>query len=72
MNKALVLMEVVATIEAEIKSERDFLASDEAERLSFEEDFATRDVIRRFERLAQHFQNQIEAEISAFEQSQGM
>ncbi len=65
-------MEVVAYLEAEIKSDRDYLASDEADSLSFEEDFATRDVISRLERLAEHFQEQIEAEISAYEQSQGM
>lgn len=72
MNKALVLMEVVAYIEAEIKSDRDYLASESAESLSFEEDFATVSVIHRFKRLAEHFQGQIEAEISAYETSQGM
>lgn len=72
MNKAAVLMEVVAHIEAEIKSDRDYLASESAESLSFEEDFAIVSVMRRFERLAEHFQEQIEAEISAYEVSQGM
>lgn len=72
MNKALVLMEVVAYIEAEIKSDRDYLASESAESLSFEEGFATVSVIHRFERLAEHFQEQVEAEVSAYEVSQGM
>jgi hypothetical protein len=72
MNKELVLMEVVAYLEAEIKSDREYLASDEAKSLSFEEDFATRDVISRLERIAEHFQEQIERGISAYEQSQGM
>jgi hypothetical protein len=65
-------MEVVAYIQAEIKSDRDYLASESAESLSFEEDFATVSVIRRFERLAEHFQEQIETEISAYETAQGM
>jgi hypothetical protein len=72
MNKASVLMEVVAYLEAEVKSDRDYLASDEADSLSFEETFAIQNVISRFQLLAQHFQEQIEVEISAFEQSQGM
>jgi len=72
MDKISVLMTVVATLEAEIKSDREFLASDEAQSLSFEEDFATREVIRRLERLAEHFQDQIEAMINAHEISQGM
>ena len=72
MNKAAVLIGVVAYLEAEIKSDRDYLASDEAESLSFEEEFAIESTICRLERLVEHFQGQIEAEISAYEQSQGM
>jgi hypothetical protein len=72
MDKISVLMTVVATLEAEIKSDREFLASDEAQSLSFEEEFAIQNVISRLERLAEHFQEQIEAEISAYEISQGM
>jgi hypothetical protein len=72
MDKISVLMTVVATLEAEIKSDREFLASDEAQSLSFEEEFATQNVISRLERLAEHFQDQIEAMINAHEISQGM
>ena len=72
MNKASVLMDVVAYLEAEIKSDREYLASDEADSLSFEEDFAMTSTICRIERLIEHFQEQIEAGISAYEISQGM
>ena len=72
MNKASVLMDVVAYLQAEIKSDRDYLASESAEYLSVEEDFAIQNVIRRFQLLAQHFQEQIDTEISAYEQSQGV
>jgi hypothetical protein len=72
MNKELVLMEVVAYLEAEIKSDREYLASDSADSLSFEEDFAMTSTICRLERIVEHFQEQIERGISAFETSQGM
>ena len=65
-------MDVVAYLEAEIKSDRDYLASYEAESLSFEEEYTIESTICRLERLVEHFQRQIEAEISAYEQSQGM
>ena len=65
------IMHVVAHLEAEIKSDRDFLASDEAKSLSFEEEFATQNVISRLERIAEHFQGYIEAQINAMEASQG-
>jgi hypothetical protein len=72
MNKALVLMEVVAYLEAEIKSDREYLSSDEADSLSFEETFAIQNVISRFQLLTQHFQEQVDTEMSAYEKSQGM
>lgn len=66
------LIQVVAIIDAEIKSDRDYLASEAAESLSFEEKFATEAVICRFERLSDHLQSGIEAQISAMESAQGM
>lgn len=50
------LIKVIAYLEAEIKSDRDYLASTEAESLSFEEDFAIESTICRLERIIEHFQ----------------
>lgn len=66
------LIQVVATIDAEIKSDREYLASEEAESLSFEEQHAIEAVIFRYERLSEHFQGYIEAMVSAMESAQGM
>ena len=65
------LIQVVATIDAEIKSDKEYLASESAESLSFEEQHAVEAVIFRFERLSEHFQCYIEAMVSAMESAQG-
>jgi hypothetical protein len=53
------LHEVVAFLEATIQSDRDFLQSDDAEHLSFEEDFAIVSTICKLESIIQHFQDEI-------------
>lgn len=65
------LIQVVSVIDAEIKSDREYLAS-EADSLSFEEQHAIEAVIRRFERLSEHFQCAIESMVSGMETAQGM
>jgi len=66
------LIQVVAYLDAEIKSDRIFLASAEADSLSFEEDFAISSTICRLERIIEHFQEIIDSQVSSMEVSRGM
>jgi hypothetical protein len=66
------LMHVVAIIDAEIKSDREYLASEAGESLTFEETFALRDGIAKLERLSDHFQSAIEAMLDGEEIARGM
>jgi hypothetical protein len=66
------LIQVVAYLDAEIKSDREFLESESAEYLSFEEDFAISSTICRLERIIEHFQEIIDSQVSSMEVSQGM
>jgi hypothetical protein len=61
------LIQVVEILDAEIKSDRAYLASDSAESLSFEEDFAMTSTIHTLERLAEQFRGIIEANIADME-----
>ena len=66
------LIQVVAYLDAEIKSDREFLESESAEYLSFEEDYAISSTICRLERIIEHFQEIIDSQVSSMEVSQGM
>jgi hypothetical protein len=66
------LIQVVAYLDAEIKSDREYLTSESAEYLTFEEDFAMTSTICRLERIIEHFQEIIDSQVSSMEVSQGM
>ena len=72
MNKASVLMDVVAILQDVVDKDKDFLAMGDEWPLSFEERYAVQSSIAKLQGLINHFQAQIEAEISAYETSQGM
>jgi hypothetical protein len=68
MNKASVLIEVVKTINAAMDNKRELLLSDP----TFDRLAETAILIEGFTELRDHFQEQLEAMISAYEVSQGM
>jgi hypothetical protein len=70
--KASVLIDVVAILQAHVDSDREFLANGPDYPLSFEEEFAIESTIKKLESIIEHFQDAIEAEINAYEISQGM
>jgi hypothetical protein len=69
MTKESVLIDVVAILEADKQRGLKLI---EDENLSYQDEYATRFHIMKLEDLIGHFQEQIEAGISAYEQSQGM
>lgn len=71
MNKASILMDVVEVITAEAKMLYSILDNEDYP-LTSEEEYGIKCSLRTLENLAEHFQAQIEAEISAYETSQGM
>ena len=72
MNKASVLMDVVAILQDVVDKDKDFLAMGDEWPLSFEERYALQSSIAKVQGLINRFQAQIEAEISAYETAQGM
>lgn len=68
MNRASVLIDVVKTINAVMDNKRELLYSDP----TFDKFAETAILINGFTELRDHFQDIIEAEISAYEVSQGM
>ena len=72
MNKASVLMDVVAILEADRTRGLKLIEDKDIEDLSYQDEYAVRFHIAKLEDLIEHFQGQIEAEVSAYEISQGM
>ena len=72
MDKISTLMTVVAILEADKQRGLKLIADKDIDGLSYQDEYATRFHIMKLEDLINHFQGHIEAEISAFEQSQGM
>jgi len=69
--KASTLMDVVEVITAEAKMLY-YILDNEDYPLTAEEEYGIQCSLRTLQNLAEHFQEQIEAEISAYEISQGM
>lgn len=72
MNKASVLIDVVAVLQNLVDQDKKFLEAGDDYPLSFEERYALQSSIGKIQGLINHFQEQIEAEISAYETAQGM
>lgn len=72
MNKASVLIDVVAILQDVLDKDKEFLAMGDEWPLSFEEQYAIQSSNAKLQGLINHFQGQIEAEVSAYEISQGM
>lgn len=72
MNKSSVLIDVVAVLQDVVDQDKKFLEAGDDYPLSFEERYALQSSIAKLQGLINRFQGQIEADISAYEISQGM
>jgi len=72
MNKASVLIDVVAILQDVLDKDKEFLAMGDEWPLSFEEQYAIQSSNAKLQGLINHFQDIIEADINAYEISQGM
>jgi hypothetical protein len=72
MNKASVLIDVVAILQDVLNKDKEFLAMGDEWPLSFEEQYAIQSSNAKLQGLINHFQDIIDADINAYEISQGM